>query len=578
MKDQEMQRNPYLMNRAFRVYLLATILSTMAVALGSVFNGIVVGNLIGPDALSAVNLCSPLLQMLNAISALINIGGATLAATYLGRGRRDDYRRIFRLSFHMSIVAGILLMIAGLFFLDQISSVLCSDSSLLPMVKEYTFVILMSGVLAIMLPGMCAFVRTDGNPKLSTYALITFCLTNIILDIVFISGLGMGIGGSAIATACGYVTGLIVLSLHRRHPMRMISFSGKGGSVSRVAILQMGAPVAIASLLMTVRILGLNILVLGSLGSEGASVMAVCINLMVLSSVFIGGTSQTMQPVCGVLYGSEDHTGMDMVIKRALTILMLSLIVITIIIFIFPSDIASIFGIRDDSVLSYSDTALRMFALSLPLYGINYFLMIIYQISGRKALASVVSALQSLVVLVVAAIFVFDGYSDMIWAAFAVGESIVFLVILVMSVIMRFRSGTKMLTLIKRHVAKGDELEMSVKNNGEDMSLLMDSMDSFLERNGAGKQLRTHVRLCCEELVINIMEHGSSGNKGYIDVTIRMSDGNSAVLCLRDDSFPFDPINYDKDGRGLMMVKRICTSLQYSRVIGQNVVVAKLSG
>ena len=42
-----MDRNPYLVNKAFRSYLLATVMSTMAVSFGSMLGSIVVGQVLG---------------------------------------------------------------------------------------------------------------------------------------------------------------------------------------------------------------------------------------------------------------------------------------------------------------------------------------------------------------------------------------------------------------------------------------------------------------------------------------------------------------------------------------------------
>ena len=50
----------------------------MALSLGVVINGIIVGNLLGANALSAMNLSAPVMQFFNALYLLLNVGGAIL--------------------------------------------------------------------------------------------------------------------------------------------------------------------------------------------------------------------------------------------------------------------------------------------------------------------------------------------------------------------------------------------------------------------------------------------------------------------------------------------------------------------
>ena len=337
----------------------------------------------------------------------------------------------------------------------------------------------------------------------------------------------------------------------------------------------MGAPVALASALMTVRLFGMNSIVLQYLGADGVSVMAVCLNLMMIASMFIGGTAQTMQPIGGVLQGSEDYRGMNLVIKAATKILIICLAVLVSLIFLFPGAFASFFGLTDPELVNFAEPALRIFSLCLPLYGINYMLMIIYQIQGHKKLASAVSSAQALMVVVVALILV-PMNNDLIWASFAIGELIVLAGTSVAAYVIHKKRGLTTLTLQKTAPEGAFIFDVSMKGDGSDMKSMMDELHSYLVSSGLSASVTNRIELCCEELTLNVIEHGLNESKNhYLDINIKEAEDN-IVITIKDDGPVFDPIKYDGDGKGLLLVKGICSSISYSRAMDQNLVTVKV--
>lgn len=569
-----LERNPYLVNKAFRTYLVATVLASMALSLGVVIDGVIVGNFLGPDALSAINLTSPIIQLLSAVTTLINVGGATLAAIYIGRRKTEEASKIFTVSLTVSFIAGIIFSVVGAVFVDDIVAVLCTDASLAPLVKDYVFVVLMSSLLYVLLPGICVFVRTDSNPKLATLALVSANIVNLSLDVVFIKFMGLGVGSSALATALGYVVGICILALHLRKKERIFRFKFSGFN-HLGSILLMGAPVALASALMTVRLFGMNSIVLHYLGANGVSVMAVCLNLMMIASMFIGGTAQTMQPVGGVLQGAEDFKGVKMVIKAATKVLITCLAVLVALIIFFPELFASFFGLSDPALLSFADPALRIFALSLPVYGINYMLMIIYQIGGHKKLASAVSSAQALMVVIVALLLV-PLDNDLVWASFVIGELIVLSGTLIAAFIIHKRQNLTPITLQKTVTDNAAVLDVSMNGSGNEMGTMMAELHAFLVANKLAPRTISRIELCSEELILNVLEHGlQSSADHYLDVNVKLSP-EEVILTIKDDGPIFDPLEYDGEGKGLLLVKGLCSSVSYSRTMNQNVVTIKI--
>lgn len=566
------ERRPYLVNKTFKSYLFATVLASMALSLGVVVDGIIVGNFLGSDALSAVNLTAPVMQLFSALCLLFNVGGAILIAMAIGKQNFKDVNRIFSLSMLLNAVAGVLIIIFGILFLDKMVHLLCTNVGLQSLVKEYVRVVLWTSPVYIILPGLCVYVRTDGNPKLASAALITANVINLGLDIVFISIFSWGVAGAALATAIGFVVGIFIVSTHFLKKERMIHFCKPALSQKTGILLMTGLPLALSSVLLTVRLLSVNHIIINSLGTAGISILAVCFNLLMISSMFISGTVQTMQPVAGVLYGAEDFKGVRLAINAALKTLAFCLLPVLLLLLLFPEFFASLFGLSEVALLTQAKTAIRLFAFCMPLFGLNYLMMAVFQLSGRNKFSIVVSCAQALMVIPVMLIFVFLDFESLIWLSFAIGELLVFAIILIISGVVH-RKQPHLAPIILINAAQDDEavLDFSIQGDVSKMEEFINALHHFLSEKKLDTRCKNAIEVCGEELILNIMQHGYSNNTiHYIDIRLRLLN-DKALLSITDDGTPFDPVKYNDAGIGLLLVRKLCSNIQYSRSLSQNV-------
>ena len=547
------KRSPYLVNRAFRSYLAATVMSTMAVSFGTMLGSIVVGNVMGPTALGAVNVMMPVIQLLAALNALINIGGATVMAVNVGRGRTDEVRGIFTKSMLMSLAVSVAIAVVGVLFIDEIMSMLCTDDELLGVAREY---------------GLLVFAMSpDNSPRLAMASFIAMNATDLVLSFVFMEYLHMGLTGFALGTGIGYVVGLAVLVPHFFGRERAIGIGG--GSVRCSEILTMGAPTALGMGMIMVNMLGINLLVMDNLGSDGMAIRSVCTNVQMISSIFVSGISQTLQPVGGSLYGSEDLTGMRMVVGIATRYQLAVASAITLITLAVPTVFLTLYGVTDSSIHDVAVEDLRLFAPYILFQAANYFIMVIYQVFGHRPIALSISVMECAFILVVA--YILTPFStDFIWLSFVIGESLVTAVIVIMSLAIRHRypefSGIALL-----RSPSGEVMDTSMSGDGSEMSQVLDETSAFLGSAGVDRVLSERVRLCCEEILLNVVDHGVRRDpERFVDLMVRV-DGDDIKVTIRDDGQIFDPVKYDEEsGYGLMIVRGECTTLNYARSMDQN--------
>ncbi len=390
-------------HKQFYGYLWAYILVALSGCLGTVVDGIIVGNLISEDGVSAINLSTPIVQFIFTLHLLINAGAGMLLAYALGKNNIDDARRFFTRALTLSAGLGVLLaIVAGMLFPLQTVHLLCNNVQIMPLAEDYMRVLLIGNPAFIVMWGLSTMVGVDGSPKLVSMAVIIDNAVNLLLDIVFIQVFGWGIAGSSAATVMGHLVGIAILLSHWRKPEnRRLKLQFGGGSLweSWRRIVSQGAPLAVASICLTLLLFSANKIVLSTTGRTGIFVFALCMNLLTVYNLFLSGTCQTLQSLGAIQVGKGDNSGIKAVIDKGLRFITIAMVVTCVLVWIYPQGIAHLFGCDEPEMLQQSNHALRVFALSFIPFCYIYVLMIIYKLYGYHRMALFISFALSLTVI-----------------------------------------------------------------------------------------------------------------------------------------------------------------------------------
>ena len=410
-------------NKQFYNYLWAYILVALSGCLGNVVDGIIVGNLISEDGVSAINLSKPINQFIFTLHLLINAGAGMLVAYALGQKNIADARRFFTRALTLSMSIGILLSIfGGLLFPNQTAHLLCSNEQILPLARDYMQVLLLGNPAFILMWGLSTMVGVDGKPKLVSLAVIIDNAVNLCLDIVFIQFFGWGIIGSSAATVVGHLVGIAILLSHWWNPAnrRLIpTFSTDGLIASWRRIISQGAPLAIASISLTLLLLSANTIVLSTLGRTGIFAFAVCMNLLQVYNLFLSGTCQTLQSLGAIQVGKKDEDGVRTVLHKAFRFITVAMIVTCVFVWIAPSVIAKLFGASQPEMILECEKALRIFALSFIPFCYIYVIMIVYKLYSQHRMALFISFALSLTVIPVLW-FMARIYPNLLWYSYLI--------------------------------------------------------------------------------------------------------------------------------------------------------------
>ena len=401
-------------------YLSSSILITLSGALGVIVDSIIVGNLIGSDGVSAINLNSTVIQLLMTISLIIASGGGMLAGYAIGRKDFDNARYIFTQSTLGSIIVGVIFAVIGIFFSNQLTSILCQNDALYTMVHDYLRVVLFGAPAYMLMWGISTMIIVDGSPRLASVAIIIDNIANLILDVVFIKIFDMGIAGSSLATVVGHLIAVAIMMLHFRNKNRVLHLSLKGGKLSQWRdIISQGAPLAIASICLTLLLFTSNKMVLTAVGREGIFVFSVCMNLLQVYNFFLAGTCRSLQTLGAVLIGERNSDGIRFVFGKSFKFITIAMIITCVYVWIFPSSIATLFGADNADIIKECNYALRIFAISFVPFCYIYFIMIIFKLLSFNRMSLFISLILSLTVIPVISLMAHYA-AEYIWYSYLI--------------------------------------------------------------------------------------------------------------------------------------------------------------
>ena len=250
--------------------------------------------------------------------------------------------------------------------------------------------------------GLSTMVGVDGSPKLVSVAVIIDNAVNLFLDIVFIQWFGWGIAGSSAATIVGHLVGIAILLSHwvnPEHRRLTLDFSFDNLPSSWRRIVSQGAPLAIASISLTLLLLSANTIVLNTLGRTGIFAFAVCMNLLQVYNLFLSGTCQTLQSLGAIQVGKGDNEGLHLILRKAFRFITVAMTITCLFVWLSPTTIVRLFGTNEPAFVSEGNYALRIFALSFIPFCYIYVLMIVYKLYHHHHMALFISFALSLTVI-----------------------------------------------------------------------------------------------------------------------------------------------------------------------------------
>ena len=200
-------------------------------------------------SVSAVGACASLTVLFTALAIGFSIGAGVLISQYFGASRERELRQYAATAIVLMLAMGLFMSLAGVvsarFLLER---VLGTPEALLPMTLLYFRIYAAGLVFQFGYNIAAALLRALGDSKATLYFLLVSSILNVVLDLAFVAGLGLGVAGAAVATVISQIASCVIgfAYMHRKYALLRFSLRELRLDVKTAGrILQVGAPMAI---------------------------------------------------------------------------------------------------------------------------------------------------------------------------------------------------------------------------------------------------------------------------------------------------------------------------------------------
>jgi len=425
-------------NRKYWRFLWSSILIALSGCLGNVVDAIIVGNLIGEEGVSAINLTKPVVQVMFTLNMLLATGAGMLVGIELGRKNHRGVAYYYTLAMVACLAVGLLFTVCGIAIPDVITNWLCTQEELRPFTHDYLRVMMIGAPAYMVMWALTTMTSVDGSPRLASIAILIDNAVNLSLDLVFIKVLGWGIEGSSTATVIGHLVGIAIICRHFYYkdnhlhltlrPTTPDGFSPVTLRSSLGKIINQGAPLAVACGTLALLYVACNHAVASVQGKVGLFALAVCMNLLQIYNLFLAGVERTIQSLGSIEVGRGDNEAFRLILRKSFRFITISMLIICVVVFVFPQSIARGFGADSEATINETVSALRAFALSLALWCYIDTLMVVYKLYNYHKMSLLISFMLSLMVIPVLWI-VAHFFPSLLWYSYLIAYLIELLII-----------------------------------------------------------------------------------------------------------------------------------------------------
>ena len=361
----------------------------------NVIDSIFLGQAMGEIGLSVATAAMPLMAIFMALAMLIGNGGNALAALRLGEGRQDAAQRSLgntvMLGIIMAIIVGVLASIPACM------DALLALSSVTPEIYDYTYsflhILSLGFIFQLIGMGVNNFIRTCGAPNRALGTMLVGTFSCIVLNYLFVMVFGWGVVGSALATVAGQAVSCFFV-LHyfifgKNVALRLGVRYLKLESETVGLIFSLGAASFVMQLAMSVINFLVNYLLVfyGSQSPLGAEAALASIGVVQRCAMFtvlpLIGTAIAIQPLLGYNYGARLISRVRATLGYGILGATLIGVFMWVLILVFPNEIVSFFGIRDDDLRAFTVFALKVQLIMLPVVGFQIVSSNYFQATGQ---------------------------------------------------------------------------------------------------------------------------------------------------------------------------------------------------
>lgn len=411
-------------------FIIPTYLTSLFNTVYTIVDGIFVSSCVGTNALAAINIVYPIVNVLTGIALAFATGGSSVAALQIGGKRKEEANKTFSVCAAGAISFGCIMSAVVWVKLYDILGMLGATPLTMEECKVYAFWWLVGTPVVVGKELFTYFIRVDGSPGYSFLTALSGGILNIILDYIFVGRLEMGILGAALATVlgllCSFLMGIYYfIKLNHTLCIAVQGLSIKNGFRCAVN----GMSEFINQLAIAITTIFFNRIAMDFAGEDGIAAVSI---IMYLQFLFIGvyfGYSMGIASPLGYAYGDGKADVCTVIERYGRRFFSIAPFVIYGLTFFLAPFGVSFFAEKGTNVYILAVTGMRLYGVGFLFSGINIFSAIRMMTYGKGYFSGIITFLRSFALLLLFLVLLpeFIGM-DGVWLAVPAAECLTFIV------------------------------------------------------------------------------------------------------------------------------------------------------
>lgn len=438
MKEQRLNELATMgVGRLLWKYSLPSVVGMLVMSLYNVIDRIIIGQVVGSDAIAGLTITFPVMNLSAAIGVLIGAGAAARTSIMLGASNKSLAEKVLGNSLTLTISNAIIYLSLFGLFMDDLLRAFGASEVTLPYARDFMLWILPGMLVMNLAFSFNNIMRASGYPVKAMITMFIGAGMNIILAPIFVYLLDMGIKGAAIATDISMTVSACFVMIHffRRDSIlrfRRGIFRPEWKIVT--AIVSIGA----APCLVNAASCFINIIINRSLlnygGDSAVASAGIFVTYTSLLVAVVLGICQGLQPIIGYNFGANRLDRLRRAFMLAMWVSTLICTIGSVVARFFPGLIARAFTV-DTALIDNVIQNLPLATSAFYVVGFQIVATTFFQSIGEAAKSVFLSLARQVIFLIPLLLLLPKAYNlQGVWISFPLSDLLATIVTLVMIV------------------------------------------------------------------------------------------------------------------------------------------------
>ncbi len=402
MENENIYSQPVTLKNVLK-FAIPTIIMTVFMSFYTMVDGLFVSNLIGTDALSAINLTAPVISIVTAVSTMLATGGSAVIMKKVGEKKTREANEDFTFLIIVNIIVGLMMSCFGYLIMDSLFESMDLSEKVFGYCHTYLSRYLIFTVPILLMNNFTLYMIAAGKSALSMICSVAGGVLNMILDYVFISVLDMGIAGAAVATGSGYsVTAAVGFLIFSKETSLLHFVKPKCRKSTLKNAATNGSSEMATALVTGIVTMMFNYTMLKYVGENGVAAITIIMYVLMFATSLYTGYSYGVAPMISFYYGEQNNIKLKKLIRLSLKIIGIVAVTATVLSVILTKPFVSVFSRPGNEVYDLAVTGNRICSAALIFIGFNVFASGMFTALSNGLISAVLAFSRSFVFMVIA--------------------------------------------------------------------------------------------------------------------------------------------------------------------------------